>query len=649
MIRVSELEKIFGARTLFRDVNLEFVSPNRYGLVGANGSGKSTFAKILCGDEPTSAGSVVIPKRVQVGVLRQDRFESDEQRILDVVLMGHAEVYEAIQSRERLLAKSDASVAEAEAFADIEEVMSRHDGYTLEARAAEILEGLGIPAAQHPLPLGTLSGGFKLRVLLAQTLAARPDILVLDEPTNHLDILSIHWLEQFLREYPGCVVLISHDRRFLNTTCTHIVDVDYETMQTYVGNYDDFERQKQEERARKQSEIDKRERKISEHQEFIDRFRAKATKARQAQSRVKQMERIVIEKLPDSSRRYPVFRFVSQRPSGREVLKVDSLSKSYGKRSVLRDVSFLLRRGERVAILGANGVGKSTLLKTVAGVLSPDSGSSEWGHETHIGYFAQDHREIVSGAGTVESWLWEKLPEEGKGSIRSRLGAVLFSGDDAEKKLTALSGGEAARLIFARMAAESPNVLLLDEPTNHLDIEAIEALKDALLDYDGTLLFVSHDRWFVSVLANRIIEITPDGIFDYAGSYAEFVTHRGEDHLQTNVNKSRPSASVTMAEEEKSAPKNSALYRQEKKARDREIRRMEKRRDEVTAQIDAAESELSALQSRFCEPDFYSSTEPAMVVSLQEKQTALESNIAAWMEEWENIESKIESEREAGA
>lgn len=649
MIRVSELEKTFGARTLFRDVNLEFVSPNRYGLVGSNGSGKSTFAKILSGDEPASGGSIAIPKRMQVGVLRQDRFESDEQRILDVVLMGNAEVYQAIQARERLIASAAASSADAEAFAEIEDVMTRHDGYTLESRAAEILEGLGIPASQHPLPLGTLSGGFKLRVLLAQTLAARPDILVLDEPTNHLDILSIHWLEQFLREYSGCVVLISHDRRFLNTTCTHIVDVDYETMQTYVGNYNDFERQKEEERARKQNEIDKRERKISEHQEFIDRFRAKATKARQAQSRVKQMERIVIEKLPESSRRYPAFRFASQRPSGREVLKVDSVAKSYGKRSVLRDVSFLLRRGERVAIIGANGVGKSTLLKTVAGVLPPDSGSSQWGHETHIGYFAQDHREIVSGAGTVESWLWEKLPEEGKGSIRSRLGAVLFSGDDAEKKLTSLSGGEAARLIFARMAAESPNVMLLDEPTNHLDIEAIDALKDALLAYDGTLLFVSHDRWFVSALASRIIEITPDGIFDYAGTYAEFVAHRGEDHLHTDVDRATPSASVVAADEDKKSPKSAAMYRQEKKARDREIRRMEKRRDEVTAQIEAAEVELAALQTRFCEPDFYSNTEPATVVSLQEKQTTLESDIAGWMEEWESLEDKLEKERDVSA
>lgn len=646
MISISELEKAFGARTLFRNVSVEFVAPHRYGLVGANGSGKSTFAKMLSGDETPTGGTISIPKRLQVGVLRQDRFESDDQRILDVVLMGNAEVYGAILARDRLLAQSTGSEGDAAAFADIEEVMSRHDGYTLESRAAEILEGLGIPSAQHNAPLGTLSGGFKLRVLLAQTLAARPDVLVLDEPTNHLDILSIRWLENFLQEYSGCVVLISHDRRFLNSTCTHIVDVDYETMEVYVGNYDAFERQKQEARERKQNEIDKRERKIAEHQEFIDRFRAKATKARQAQSRVKQMERIVIEKLPDSSRRRPHFRLTSQRPSGREVLKVEGLSKSYGARTVLQDVSFLLRRGERVAILGANGVGKSTLLKTAAGVLTPDGGNSEWGHETHVGYFAQDHREILTGPGTVESWLWEKLPEEGKGSIRSRLGAVLFSGDDADKPIASLSGGEAARLIFARMAAEAPNVLLLDEPTNHLDIEAIEALKDALLAYDGTTLFVSHDRWFVSCVANRILELRPDGLFDYAGSYAEFVAHRGEDHLRDDVGRPRPSASTQVSPPKDVETKSAAHRRQEKKARDREVRRLEKKRDELTLQIDAAESELTQLQARFCEADFYTQTTPGDVAQLQEQQRELEAQIAAWMEEWEHLENEILAQQE---
>ena len=639
MISVSDLSKSFGGQTLFEGVTLELSPPNRYGLVGANGSGKSTFARILAGDEPASGGTLSIPKRVRVGVLRQDRFESDEQRILDVVLMGNREVYDALKEREGLLARADQGDFDGERFAALEDVIARHDGYTLEARGGEILEGLGIPSTVHNEPLRVLSGGFKLRVLLAQTLASSPDLLVLDEPTNHLDILSIRWLERFLVGFSGCAVIISHDRRFLDNVCTHIADVDYETITVYPGSYASFEVQKAEERARKQAEIDKREKEIAHHQDFVDRFRAKNTKARQAQSRIKQIEKIVIERLPDSSRRHPRFAFSPRRPSGREVLEIEGVSKSFGDKKVLEGVSLLVRRGERVAVIGPNGVGKSTLLKIVTGRLAADQGSVKWGHETYPGYFAQDHRDLLSGAGTIESWLWEALPEESKGSIRSRLGAVLFSGDEADKSLTSLSGGEAARVIFARLAAEQPNVLILDEPTNHLDIEAIEALTKALQEYEGTLLFVSHDRWFVSQLANRVLEVRPGGVFDYQGSYDEYVAHTGDDHLSVDVTSLKQKKE---AKDGRPVP-TAQLSRAQRRQSEKERKKLEKKRDATTADIEAAEARLGEIHTRFCEPGFFEKTAPDDVSALQAEQAELTGRVEALMAEWESLEEELAS------
>ena len=535
MISIHEFGKHYGGRTLFRHASLQFHKGCRYGVVGANGSGKSTLLRILAGDEEPGEGTVSIPRNARVGVLRQDHFHCEDVRILDVVMMGHREVWDVMVAKDELLERAHESF-DADRYAALEDVIMRHDGYALEARAAEILHGLNIPAEVYDRPLSVLSGGFKLRVLLGQTLAACPDALLLDEPTNHLDILSIRWLEKFLSGSKACVLVVSHDHRFLNNVCTHMVDVDYERLTMYRGNYDAFDEAKHEQRTRKEAEIDKRQKEIEDHKTFIERFKAKPTKARQAKSKAKLVEKIVIEDLPRSSRRYPKFRFVSCRPSGREVVKVEGLTKSFQGRPVLQDVSLRVERGHRLAIIGPNGIGKSTLLKILMDRLDPDAGSVEWGYETHPGYFAQDHRELIEGEeATLQDWLWNFCSGEPIGFVRSQLARVLFEKDEAGKKVANLSGGESARLLFARLAVTSPNVLVLDEPTNHLDLEGIEALADGLGAYDGTLMFVSHDRWFVSRLANRIVEISPDGIRDFHGTYEEYVERCGDDHLDSNV------------------------------------------------------------------------------------------------------------------
>jgi ATPase subunit of ABC transporter with duplicated ATPase domains len=488
MIAVTDLVKAYGSQVLFADVNFQLNPGCRYGLVGANGSGKSTLVRIIAGMEE-SDGTVSKPKRLRMGVLSQDHYRFEHTPIIDVTMMGHQELWQALAEKDRILEASTEHF-DGDRYAKVEDLIVSLDGYSFEARSGEILEGLGIPTELHNEPLSVLSGGFKLRVLLAQVLAADPGCLLLDEPTNHLDILSIRWLEKFLATYRGCAVVISHDHRFLDNVCTHILDIDYETITLYTGNYTAFTSAKVEERQRKEGEIARQEKKIAEHKAFADRFRAKATKARQAQSKLKQMDRIVVEPLPRSSRRYPIFQFRQQRPSGKKALEIENLNKSFADNQVLKDVDLFVRRGDRLAIIGPNGIGKSTLLKIAVSELDADSGDLQWGHEVRTGYFAQDHRQAFEGTdATVESWLAAACPGEAVGTVRSRLGKVLFSGDEVEKKLPSLSGGEAARLIFARLAVDEPNVLILDEPTNHLDLEAIEALVAGLNAYDGTLIF----------------------------------------------------------------------------------------------------------------------------------------------------------------
>jgi ATPase subunit of ABC transporter with duplicated ATPase domains len=531
MISLSNLAKYYGDRVLFENVSLQFNRGERYGIVGANGCGKSTLLKILTGEEGASDGDLSIPKRAVLGVLEQDHFQYEEERIVDVVMMGNRPLWAAMAEKEKILATAEDHF-DGDRYAELEDIIVQSDGYGLEARAGEILEGLGIPTAVHEQALSTLSGGFKLRVLLAQVLASEPDALLLDEPTNHLDILSIRWLEQFLETYKGAALLISHDHRFLDTVATTIVDVDYDTIKAYPGNYADFIRSKREERERREAEIAKRESEIADHKAFVERFRAKASKARQAQSKLKAIDRIEIGTLPESSRRYPKFNFQQKRPSGKQVVELKQISKAYDDNLVLDGIDFVVQRGERVAIIGPNGIGKSTLLKIMVGDVETDEGRVEWGYEAYPGYVAQDHKEqIGSHRQSLDDWLGQFCPAQGIGFVKGHLAAVLFSGDESKKKLEALSGGEAARMLFARQAVEKPNILILDEPTNHLDLEAIEALVAAINKYEGTLIFVSHDRWFVNELATRIVEITPEGVKDFNGRYDEYLARAGEDHL----------------------------------------------------------------------------------------------------------------------
>ncbi|HEV2852736.1 MAG TPA: ATP-binding cassette domain-containing protein [Thermoanaerobaculia bacterium] len=640
MIAVSDLGKAYGPQTLFEGVSIQFNPGNRYGLVGANGSGKSTFLKILAGDEIPSEGTVAMPKRLKLGVLKQDHFRYEHMPILEVAMMGNHDVWEAMVEKERILAVADQEF-DADRYAEVEDLILRNDGYTLESRAGEVLEGLGIPTEVHRQPLSTLSGGFKLRVLLAQVLAADPDVLLLDEPTNHLDILSIRWLEKFLVDtYKGTALVISHDHRFLDNICTHIVDVDYETMILYPGNYTAFMSAKVENRDRKEAEIEKREAEIARHKEFVDRFRAKATKARQAQSKIKMIEKIVIDRLPTSSRRYPTFKFKQVRPSGRQALELEGISKSYGDKQVLKDVSLKVERGDRIAIIGPNGIGKSTLLKIAVGDTEADAGRIEWGYETYPGYFSQDHNEVPKGSKqSVEAWLWEFVPGEPIGFVRGNLGMVLFSGDDVKKPIGSLSGGEAARLVFCKLSVTKPNVLILDEPTNHLDLEAIEALVEGLRSYDGTLIFVSHDRWFVSQLANRIFEISPRGINDFRGTYDEYLERLGDDHLDAE-------AVLRMKREQKKKAAASAAapaVTDPAEARRRQQRQKElgKKLDQVTAAVEQAESRINAINEMFCDPTFFDRTSRDQVKKLETEQKTLSTKVEELMGDWERIETEM--------
>ncbi len=564
MIVLEKLTKRFGPKVLFENVSMQFDPGKRYGLTGANGAGKSTLLKMLSGIEDSDTGSIEIPGNLRLGVLKQNHFEYDKERILDTVLMGNKVLWDALQEKERLLA-GEVTDEVGVRLGELEGTIAEENGYAAESEAAELLIGLGLPAEKHAEPMGSLAAGYKLRVLLAQVLFGHPDVLLLDEPTNHLDLESIRWLESFLiDEFKGTLVVVSHDRHFLNAVATHIADVDYKTITVYTGGYDDFVAQKYENKQRADATANAAKKKKEELQEFVQRFGSHASKSKQAQSRLKQIEKLedVIETKGSkrSSLVRPFIRFDFEKPSGRDVVRMDGVSKAFGKgaqqKVIYRDLGLNVNRGDKIAVIGPNGIGKSTLLKLMVGgfqgldketkaeTLQPDKGEVRWGHDASVGYFAQDHHEALghTAAGTTAfQWLygWDtKRPQE---EIRAILGRLLFQGEQALKPVEALSGGESARLLLCKLLLLQHNVLVLDEPTNHLDIESIEGLLDGLKLFKGTVVVVSHDRHFVSELSNRVIELMPgksaDGtpctaLTDFSGSYEEYLERSGRDYMR---------------------------------------------------------------------------------------------------------------------
>lgn len=513
MISVSDLSMGFGGQLLFQNVHVVFNPGERYGLTGPNGSGKTTFMRIVAGDQEPNAGTIRRPRRL--GILRQDHYEYENDRILDVVLMGNRTLWEAMVEKESLLSKGDELTDEdGIRLGELEGVIAEEDGYTAEAEATQLLEGLGIPEAQHAERLSTLVGGFKLRVLLAQALFGNKDGLLLDEPTNALDIASIRWLESFLEQYRGTLVVISHDRHFLNTICTKIADIDYETIILYPGNYDDMVEAKAAARSSLEQAVESKQKRVAQLQEFVQRFRA-GSRASQVKSREKaiERERKLMVDLKRSNIQRPFIRFVQKRPAGKQVLVVDGLSKRFGDKVICEDLHVSVFRGDKVAIVGPNGIGKTTLLKMIADELPPDSGELEWGHEVYLGYMPQDHAELIEkGDQTAHAWLWEWNETAKEEELRALFGRLLFSKDEPFKPTRVLSGGETVRLLLARLMIMQPNVLLLDEPNNHLDLESIRSLTQGLMEFEGTALFVTHDRQMVSQIATRVLELSADGI-----------------------------------------------------------------------------------------------------------------------------------------
>ncbi|HEX9184138.1 MAG TPA: ABC-F family ATPase [Burkholderiales bacterium] len=540
MIVASGIAMQFGAKPLFSNVSVKFGGGNRYGLIGANGSGKSTFMKILGGELEPSAGTIAIDAHERVGRLRQDQFAYENERVLDVVLMGHAEMWNAMKERDAIYANADSTEADFVRAADLEHKYSEYGGYTAEARAGELLLGLGVPGEQHNGPMSAVAPGWKLRVLLAQALFGDPDILLLDEPTNNLDIHSIRWLEDVLNRRTSTMVIISHDRHFLSSVCTHMADVDYGGIRVYAGNYDDY--MEASTLAKQQLEKDnaKAKDRIADLEEFVRRFRAHKAKARQATSRMKQIEKLKVEDVKPSSRQYPFIRFLvdPKEKLHRLAFEAKGLAKGYAKgRPLFQGVNLAIEAGERVAIIGPNGVGKTTLLRCIAGRLEADAGAVKWAEKARAGYWPQDAADEFRGDQgrgdeTLAEWLgrWRRKDrEQDEQIVRATLGQLLFSGDDQKKPLKVISGGEAQRMMIGRLVLDMPNVMLLDEPTNHLDMECIESLNTALDKYTGTLVFVSHDREFVSSLATRVIELKPGAqggaatLIDYRGGYEDYL------------------------------------------------------------------------------------------------------------------------------
>ncbi|MBN2680467.1 ABC-F family ATPase [Acidithiobacillus montserratensis] len=524
MLSTHQLTMQFGSKPLFENVSVDFGDGNRYGLIGANGSGKTTLMKILGGDLEPSSGNVSLSSGERLGKLRQDQFAFEDFTVLDTVMMGHAEFWKVKQERDRLYSLTEMNAEDGMAVAHIESDFAELGGYSAEARAAELLTGVGIPLEQHNGLMSAVAPGWKLRVLLAQALFADPDILLLDEPTNNLDIHTIQWLEELLATIPSTIIIISHDRHFLNSVCTHMADLDYGELRIYPGNYDEYMRASTLVKEQLLADNDKKKEKMAELQSFVSRFSANASKAKQATSRARQLEKIQLEEVKPSSRQNPYLVFQQERKLYRYALDAKDLSKSFDELHLFHKMRLHIEAGERVAIIGANGLGKTTLLRCLMGELQPDAGVIKWAENVKIGYFAQDYAPEFARDMTLFDWMsqWRSEKDDDQ-TIRGVLGRLLFGQDQVGRSVKVLSGGEKGRMLFGKLTLQKPNVLILDEPTNHLDMESIESLNNALEKFDGTLIFVSHDREFVSSLATRIIEFTPRGIEDFKGSYEDYL------------------------------------------------------------------------------------------------------------------------------
>lgn len=537
MLIATGITMQFGAKPLFENVNVKFGEGNRYGLIGANGCGKSTFMKILAGLLEPTAGSVSLDPGERMAYLRQDQFAYEDMRVLDVVMMGHEELWRCLQEKDAIYANPEATEDDYMRAAELEARFGELGGYDAEARAGELLLGLDIPREKHDGPMREVAPGWKLRVLLAQALFADPDILLLDEPTNNLDINTIRWLEGILNSRDSTMVIISHDRHFLNAVCTHMADLDYGTITVYPGNYDDYMEASTAARARLAAQQARSKERIAELEEFVRRFAAHKAKARQATSRRKQIEKLRIEDVKPSSRQYPFIRFEYDPKDKlhRLACEVEGLSFGYtAAEPVIRDLSVHIAAGDKVAVIGENGVGKTTLMRLLTGELTPQAGRIQWAEKAKLGYFAQDHSAEFDTDASLVEWIARRVRAGGyegqdvETLIRGTLGRLLFSGDEVKKPARVISGGEQGRMLFGKLMLLRPNVLIMDEPTNHMDMESIESLNTALEKYDGTLIFVSHDREFVSSLANKIIELKLDGSHVvYEGTYDEYLASQG--------------------------------------------------------------------------------------------------------------------------
>ncbi|WP_050182056.1 ABC-F family ATP-binding cassette domain-containing protein [Domibacillus robiginosus] len=525
MITVQDVSLRFGDKKLFEDINLKFTPGNCYGLIGANGAGKSTFVKILSGDLEPQTGHVSMPKDARLAVLKQNHFEYEEFSVMETVIMGYARLYEVMKEKDAIYMKADFTDEDGMRAAELEGEFAEMNGWEAESEAAILLSGLGIPEALHDKKMADLDGSDKVKVLLAQALFGKPDVLLLDEPTNHLDIEAIRWLEEFLINFENTVIVVSHDRHFLNKVCTHTADLDFGKIQIYAGNYDFWYESSQLAQKLQADANKKKEEKIKELQAFIARFSANASKSKQATSRKKSLDKITLDDIKPSSRRYPYVQFTPEREIGNDVLRVDGLSKTIDGVKVLDNISFIMNKEDKIALVGTNEAAKTALFKILAGEMEPDEGSYKWGVTTSQAYFPKDNSEYFNGSEmTLVEWLRQFSPaDESESFLRGFLGRMLFSGEEALKKASVLSGGEKVRCMLSKMMLSGSNVLLLDEPTNHLDLESITALNNGLIAFKGAMIFASHDHQFVQSTANRIIDITPKGIVDKSVTYDEYL------------------------------------------------------------------------------------------------------------------------------